>query len=298
VHGQLVAVRLPADSRTRAGIAGVRTLLLVSIGALLGIVIGVALVGGHGRGAGTTEVAPLPAAPPPPVRETFLAEASDLGYVGEVERVQQEVPPPPPAPTGQTARAFLAGYYGERWPQVEQDMDASGIDLDVPYAFTPWEEVAPEFEQSFRIPADELRDIATRKLDWPEDLGVEWIRENYPVRSSAALTAEDLAAIEERAVGHNAEIQALADEYVVLLDLAMRERWSSGRILRSPFTTMGISKDMGFYSKSVGGHGWAATITLKREDYPELVALDDRIAARRDERDRAVARYLRDRSSR
>jgi len=211
------------------------------------------------------------------------------------ERHAQE---PEEAPATQSARGFLADYYGERWAQVEAAIEASGENLDQPYSFHPWEDVALEFERV--IPLDEPRRAAVvaSQMQWPQELTVSWVAENYPIGRAIVLSEPDLPELEAAVAATNEELAQLADEWARRIDFYLQERWQSGRYLKAPFTTMGLSQEKGFYSCSHGGYSWALTVTLMREDYPDMVDLEQQAAVLRDERARLVGAFLRARAPR
>jgi len=206
--------------------------------------------------------------------------------------------PEPVASTTPSARAFLAEFYGERWAEIGPAIEATGQDLDQPYFFTPWEDVALEFERA--MPLDEPRREAVHSslMQWPAELTTDWVQEAYPSGTRYALSALDLSELEAAVADKNGELDLLADEWAERIDFYLRERWQTGRYQRAPFTTMGLSQDMGFYSCSHGGSGWAVTLTLKHEDYPDMVALEKQAARLCHERDVLVVAFLKNRAVR
>src|SRR5207247_451 len=107
-------------------------------GLLCGAVLGVWLAGGRSGVRGPQVLhdseGELVAADPGPSPEGRVPLAGS-GRVAEPASSESSAPAEPT-----TAGAYLAQYYGDRWPEIEAKIQASGCRLDVPYHFTPWEE--------------------------------------------------------------------------------------------------------------------------------------------------------------
>jgi hypothetical protein len=260
--------------------------LLLPAALAAGVVL--ALWSAEGRASNPTR-APAPEADPEPVT------AAARPGLRHPEPPAAAVAPAAAAPA-QTVREYLASWHGERWPALEQELAASGLDLDQPYAQRPWEEVAPAIEGRIGLSPGKRTALARAHARWPEHADLDFVRTRFPALPGArAVDAADLAAIADLVAPANADIAARAELYGDLLDLHVHERWRSGRYLRAPFTTAGLGDARGFHSESHGGDGWAVTITLKHEECPDLVEIEQQIALLCHERDRLVARYLQDR---
>lgn len=205
---------------------------------------------------------------------------------------------PASAPRPQRARDFLAGYYGARWPEVEARIEAAGQDLDLPYSFTPWEQVEAQFDGLIGLTATGRASIVRDQVRWTDELTPEFLRTNYALGESFAIDAADLVAIEAQVTDRNRQIAELAEHYCALIDTFVRAKWASGDYVRAPYTTAGLSQEMGFHSQSHGGLGWAVTLTLTRERYPEVVPVEERMSELVAERDDSVLAYLRQRFGR
>lgn len=201
----------------------------------------------------------------------------------------------PPAGGGQepvTARSFLAGYYGDRWPEIARAIEATGLDLDQPYVFTPWEEVVHHFAVPFGLDKEVERESAAWAVRyWPDELDAHWLSERFGV-DAGSIRPDDLAAIEALAADHNALLDANAAEWVAGIELHLAERWASGEYFKAPFTTMGLYTEQGFFTTATAGYGWAVAAVLKREEYPDMVVIEHRAAELREQRDDLIARYL------
>jgi hypothetical protein len=270
-----------------------RAIVVLALG--LGLALALLLRLGRGRversprafssvEASTDAVASRLAALPSPARETLEPVPAPSGV------------PLPDGPT--TARAFLAAYYGANWPDVEARLEAAGQSLDVPYVFTPWEEVMDKFEERIGMSAENTAQLVRDRVRWPEQLTPEYVAQRFQLREGEQVDEADLVHIEELVAEKHREITALAEHYCDLVDYFVHERFRRGDVVRAPYTTAGLDPTLGFHSQSHGGHGWAVTITLTREQYPEIEPLEDRMLDLAEERDQEVVAYLRQRFGR
>lgn len=195
---------------------------------------------------------------------------------------------PPPS----SARDFLCQYYGERWKELEARIEKAGVDLDVPYQFHPWEEAAPKFQALMSANDDQESGRRQAILQWPEVLTDEWLHRHVVLGQRFTTAEEDLAAIEALLTDLNASLALLAEDYARRLDGIVHQRWNTGNYLKAPFTTMGLSEEKGFFSISHGGWGWGVTITLKREDYPDMVAIEEEASLLQEQRELRIRDYL------
>lgn len=238
---------------------------------------------------------PLPGAPAP--RNDALAERIDaLGYARQPER--EEPPVEPSSSDVGTARSFLAEHYGARWSEVEARMLAAGVDLDVPYVFHPWEEAEALIGEGYRLGSEERAAMLEQQLVWPAELTVAWVREEFATGRPYPLAEEDLPLLADLVADLNLEILGKAELWTDSIDVALQERFLSGRFVRMPYTNKGLDSSRGFYAKGVGGLGWATSVVLTREDYPELAALESEIGALRRQRYERVVRFLHGRIAR
>lgn len=276
------------------------------------ILLGGAFLAGFGlivglRGDGQRQRAPLDSLHseiplripvPGPSLATLLIPAAALG----TPRTEAQPEPARSLEAGEfpSARAFLAEYYGELWPEVEQKIRERGeADLDMPYRFTPWEEVALDFETSLIQGPEAEEGLVQSKVRWPGDLTLEFLRDEYRVSGRyLELTEADLEELQALVEPRNRELTQLARAFAQRLDTYVHEKWYAGDYVRAPFTTSGLAGPQGFHSQSHGGHGWAVTITLSYEAYPDMAELDQAMHRMHDERAVAVLDYLRSRAAR
>jgi len=198
---------------------------------------------------------------------------------------------------GAPARAYLADYYGARWPEVQAKIEAWGpqpIDLDMPYYQRPWEEVEADFVATLPMQEDARASLIRSRIRWPEKLTEPYLREEFPAGRGRRyqIDESDLLAIETLVEGKNQEAALLGKVFTERIDAHVMDSWATGNYLRAPFTTAGLSDDLGFHSMSTGGHGWAITITLSKDECPDVVEVEHQIEAVNEERDQIVRDYL------
>lgn len=259
-------------------------------GALLCSMLLLGLVTNVGHQRPVASAGPLPEQSFP---ESVVAESA----ASETGGGRASVPEPERAPEAQglpRAGEFLARYHGDRWPELEARIRATGlVDLDTPYRFQPWEEVQGEFQAAIAMKAALRAAIMQSKLHWPEVLTPEFVAAEYaPGKQLRRLEQSDLAELEAVVEAKNAAIAALGDDYASQVDRHVQERWARGQGLVAPFTTVGLAQVRGFHSQSHAAHGWAVTITLTWEDYPDMLELDQQLETLRDERDLLVLAHL------
>ena len=159
-----------------------------------------------------------------------MSQSSRLGLTPTDGFALRENVPQQSAPPQQTAREFLAKYYGAEWPQIEAEIEAAGGGLDVPYTFTPWELVEAEFEAQMQPSADLREQEVTSCLDWADPLTVEFLAERFGLPSPCEFDSSDVFAIDALTAELNQGIRERA-EYVG--DLVMgeaRKKVARGRL--------------------------------------------------------------------
>jgi hypothetical protein len=206
-------------------------------------------------------------------------------------------PPAEPRPQ-QTAREFLAGYYGAQWPEIEAKIEASGQGLDIPFVFTPWEDVQSDFEVRVGLSREQRQSTVRTNMHWSEPLTREFLVTTFPMPEPHEVDETDVPAIASLVAEKNERLAAVAEHFAGVIDQRMQGKWRSGDYVRAPFTTFGINDRLGFASQSHGGRGWAIALTLTVEDCPEVPALQEEMWQLRTERDELVMRYLRDKFKR
>ena len=267
-------------------------------GAVLGAGVVIALWNGAGRLPGNpvvpsraTRLTPEPAldsfvVPAAMTRESALASGPATAPESSLA----------PGPAVRTAADFLAGYYGDQWPEIRERIEAAGqVSLDTPYSFTPWEDVELEFLARLDMTEESRASLVRNKLQWPSELDATWLRQEYSLSPERfELTELDVEEIRARVAAKNQEITQRAELFAQKLDFYVHEKWYEGAYVRAPFTTSGLVGS-GFHSQSHAGFGWAATITLTYEEYPDMQDLDREMSLLVDQREGAVADYLRSR---
>ena len=277
----------------RADRTSVRTFAFVLAGGLLvGLVTLFASEARSRRSPRTDRVASVedssvvPAAPRVPVEELQAEVASVRAGIEVV--APEEAPPRQP-----TAREYLADYYGGRWTEIEAKMVAAGLNLDQPYWPRRWEDVEGEFEDRIGLNGEQRLGLMRQQIRWPETLTPEYLNQTFPLPAPLALDETDVSAIEVLVAEKNGEIGHLAEYYSGLIDHFVHETWRTGDYVRAPFATAGLSDERGFHSQSHAGGGWAVSITLSREKYPEAAEIEQRMTGLCLERNQLVANYVR-----
>jgi hypothetical protein len=176
----------------------------------------------------------------------------------------EEIPSKPP----QTARAFLADYWGPKWNEVEEAMLKRGVNLDVDFKLGLWEDAFPEIQEKIYLDASEIQNQIDFVLDWPSEVTIEALDAKFPWLSIE--TEEELEAANSVAAPFNHELTGLGEAWAAQLDFRIREKWSQGGFIRSPYTTIGMKQESGFYSISTGSRGWSVLLTINETDCPEM----------------------------
>src|SRR5262245_51497580 len=83
----------------------------------------------------------------------IMGSNTELRAAPRVEEPLPDVAEEDASPALPSAREFLASLYGDRWPELQERMEAEGVKLDQPYRYRPWEEVISFFEPL--IPMDD-----------------------------------------------------------------------------------------------------------------------------------------------
>lgn len=280
-------MRSPARSRTGA--------------ARVSWVAGVVLLGGLAaflvlRAKPSSAREPQPLVAQAPAGNALAEQVDALGYARQPAREETALEPLPLDTV--TARSFLAEYYGERWSDVEARMLAAEVNLDVPFVFHPWEEAKDMIGEGYHLGGDERAAIIDQQYQWPAELSLTWVRAEFATGRPYPLAEEDLPLLADLVGDLNLEILGKAELWTDSIDVALQERFLSGRFVRMPYTNKGLDSSRGFYAKGVGGLGWATGVALTREEYPDLAQLENEITALRQQRYERVVRFLHGRMAR
>lgn len=264
--------------------SGVTRTILVAGGCAAAAGLAFLAFGRTSRG-GRTEEAPAR------IAQHQVAEVPSVA--ARVEAPSQASAPPEPATSVEQA---LAAYWGEDWPRIREQMLTSGksLDLDAPFDFVPWDEAAPLLEKQIRLEEAQRAGLANAMVLWPEELSTRWLVEECPsVRVPAGgLTPEELEAIDEVARPHNEQLRVHGEFWADKIEAHLMDQWTSGRIEKAPYSTYGLSKERGFYATAYAGAGWSVVITLKEEEWPDMLELMDEIRDLRELREADIARYV------
>jgi len=167
-------------------------------------------------------------------------------------------------------------------------MKRAGLDLDVDYTFSPWEEASEEIEAGIGLDEREFLEQVDFVLSWPKDPTFEELQARFD-----HMQEDDYEGVLELARPFNEELRQVGVEWATQLELLVREKWSRGDFIKAPFSTIGVQQERGFYSASHAGRGWSTQIVLKEEECPDMVALMNRMNALIDRRNSEIFRYLR-----
>ena len=217
-----------------------------------------------------------------------LPSASPLGYAHREPAALE----PASEPTQERARDFLARYHGDAWPEVEARLEAAGVALDGPYVFHPWEEAEPIVRAGYRLAPEERAQTLLQKLDWPDELTLDWVRSEFDTGRPYPLAEEDLPVLRDLVADLNLELLGKAELYCDLLDATIQERFQRGQFVRQPYSSQAVPSSAGFHATAVGALGWGTSMSLTREEHPELAALLDEMRALRQTRRERIVRHL------
>lgn len=192
-------------------------------------------------------------------------------------------------------RSVLAEYWGPQWPQVREAMEKEGIDLDAPFSLRPWREVEDAIRAQFVDMSDERKYAIVRTaMRWPEQLTVEWLRENFDVPDT--FDGNQLQRVEDIGREYNSRLEVLAWEYADQLQYAWEDLWARDQFVRAPRTTAGAPSPYAsrtFASKSIAhGSGWCVSGSLAVDDFPNLALLRQETHQLWTERNARIRTYL------
>lgn len=194
----------------------------------------------------------------------------------------------------ETAGEVLEAYYGAAWPGVRARLETAGVRLDVPFSLTPWNEVEAEFRGLVGVDETMRKQILLDRFVWTEELTNDWLREQFPGVGDFELAPEELAQLEALIEPDRLTFEVVAQAFCERLEFHLRAAFEQGRYQRVPYTNQGLTEESGFYSTALAGHGWAVSLTLHEEHCPDVGELQQEMQAIVHQRDRLVARFLRE----
>jgi hypothetical protein len=231
----------------------------------------------------------------PPVAPELVDQGGAAGENASALDGRETLRPAESAPPPETKRDILRRYWGDRWPEVEAAMEASGKELDVPATLLPWEEARAVLDAQVGLKDGERAAIKRSLMGWPEELTLQWLRAS--LNTGADATEEDLVAIGAMVAEENAALDWRAEEFLYTLHAELRLLWNSDSFLRAPFTTTGhpdkeSQSKRNVYVTSAAGGGWAVGLHLAKDSHPGLTAMQDEIHRLRSSRDDRVRSYF------
>lgn len=187
--------------------------------------------------------------------------------------------------------AVLADFWGDEWEEAKARLLAKGRSLEGTLRYRPWEEVEPRLAKKILIPDEELPSHISGHRQWQDPLTPKFLEAEFGFpKDLDAVTIEEVKGLVE---SWNLQIDDLSYQKFAAQNDALRAKWNAGDYKYSPYSTAacqsGLSGSM--VSRSAGHWGWAAKISLGRDEFPEIVALDDEIVRLILERNEALLRY-------
>ena len=198
----------------------------------------------------------------------------------------------PESDLGSTLRSF----WGKDWPVVQEKLRAKGLDEHTPFHLKPWDESALELREEFcTLSQRDATDLIDDYVEWPDDLGMDWVRAHFDVPES--FDEGDLYLLAEAGREHTEAIRQMAAEYVAGIQAAMKASWDSGQFVHAPFSTELTPRPPderrgGFFSRALTSSGWAIGMTLFKADHPDLVGLADSLERQSRLRNSKIAALL------
>lgn len=208
---------------------------------------------------------------------------------------------PEPLPERPIARSVLEQYWGDEWSEIEEALLAEGADLDRPFDLAPWERVEEELREKVVEFSEETKESwVDTHVKWPSENVFEWLGEEF--RRPEGFTESDMYELASVVDPINEELTGLAWHYVDEVSAAMKVLWSQGRFVRAPLSTAGAPSpysDNSFLTRTMASEtGWSITVSLDRDEFSDVLAIQHDMRALRKKRERAIRRFFQDFESR
>jgi len=191
------------------------------------------------------------------------------------------------AQTKASLREYLANYWGPRWTDIEAAMIASGLNLELEYTPSPWEEARPLIVEKLLLDEEDRRRQIDILEDWPASEDAKALMERFP---GTSITDADLIEVQSLADPFNVELHDLGERWAESMNVHIQEKVARGDFIRAPFSLIGSETDSGFYVSSPASRGWVVQLVLREEECPEMMTIMNeasRLASARDEAIRA-----------
>jgi hypothetical protein len=175
---------------------------------------------------------------------------------------------------GGRAGAVLEDFYGERWPELREQL-AKRIDLDLALdrPLLPWESVRPRLADAMRV-SDAA--FARWQRTWliPRPLTLDFLGEQAR-DLNLELDERDLDAVEAQVVDACAESEFELTRLRAIVDGLLRSKYQRGQYQYGPFAT--IASDLvpspAFYMDSVAIDDWTASWGIAVDEDPEIAPI-------------------------
>lgn len=222
--------------------------------------------------------------------------------VGQVDPVSGEEPMPrssvsPAAPAASPdptdLEDQLARFHGADWPERRKFLVEEGFVLEGRPPLPPWSEVEDALGEKLLVLPETRAHILAEAVDWPEELTNEWIQQRFA--HGFELSDLDKAELEELVGPVHAELRSVVERYLDDLDAAIAHQFALGKVVRAPFTTVGMPgppSEGHFYSSAQSHRGWTCKLSLAAADFPHVTAAQADIQDRKRQRNQLVRARL------
>lgn len=187
----------------------------------------------------------------------------------------------------------LALFHGADWPARRQFLLDKGFVLAGRPPLPPWSEVEEVLGAKLLVLPDTRAHILADAVDWPEELTNEWVQQRFS--HGFELSEIDKAELEELVRPVHAEMRSVVERYLDDLDAAIAHQFALGKIVRAPFSTVGMPgppSEGHFYSSAQSHRGWTCKLSLASADFPHIPAAQADIQDRKRQRNQLVRARL------
>lgn len=205
-------------------------------------------------------------------------------------------------PPSATASPAIAGIESHS-TTFDEDDSSPALSGREPWAYParaapsvpePWDDVAGLFGAVMGLPPDHVEALATRFVEWPEEVTPESLRRLLGLPRGVVLTYADVLLAVQVSAPFNARLADLGREFAARLEAQRLDAWRRGDYLRFPRGAEPDPRSMsrGIHALVAAGHGWTVYLALRREECPEMLELVQAAYEERQRRDLEVRRVL------
>jgi len=168
--------------------------------------------------------------------------------------------------------AWLADYWGDRWPEVRALMEADGTLAHARTGPVPdWKDVSAEILELVSCGEKSRQGLRLNERGWPDVVTEQWLQDAFS--TSRSFSDARIQEVESAALEFNAEIDIKVEEYLSWIDIAIEQNWRQDHIARGPLSLSGVQRPYQkrtFYSASVLHRGWAVELALEEGAFPPI----------------------------